>query len=1097
MSRAIRIISLSLFSAGLFSQQEDSLNLVKEIPEKIKMAQDFFSGNKKEEADRILMQLEHISDNMLNVDTMQYANSLNLVAKAYTSLGEFSKAQQSFLKSNKFIIKGRYKNDSLFSVNLGELARLFYYQRNYDSASLYIKKAIGIQEKAIGKTAIAYALSLCIRANVEVDLGDYEKARDLAEESKKILENKTEKNTMYYANNLTILAKAYSYLSDFTIAEPMLLEAIEMQSKLDQLNSLDHARTLVTLANLYVDNGNYERAEPLFSNALSIVEKIMGKQNLLYSAVLSDYALLLRLTGQLEKAEPALLHDKLICESNLGRNHLDYSTACNNLALFYEDVGNYEKAEPLFLEAKEITEKTIGKDKPDYSAMLNNLGHLYEKMGLFHKSELLHQEDRSLCAKILGKYHPDYIASVHHLANVYYEQGKFRNADSLYVEAISKWRKLLGKWNPDYAMGLYSYGKLQLATGNYIMADSLLKEAKMIQEKVLGRDHADYLNTCIELSELYERQLKWDEAEFMQEEVERIQFSHLSKAVSYLSVLELTKYIRTFEQINDQLFSVLIHRMFNHFPTGKLSELCFDNLLFYKGFLLSSASKLNVLANASKETSELNQKRKMYFRSLAKEFSKPMKDRDTVAINDLQEKANSIEKELAKKISGYSAANSQVRWKQIRSMLKPDEAVIEFVSFQKTFPLVSDSIMYAAIMLRPGTDSPEYIFLCEHNSLDSLLHSNGGRKSDYVNELYTLSNRGAVSMESPRRSLYELFWKPLDSHLLGVKTIYFSTSGLLHRINPDAIPVSETETLADRYQLIQLNSTRQLINSDKVDTSNFDASLYGGIQFETDTTLKDEKTLLAFEPMSNDVNSPLELKNRGGTWNYLPGTDREVNAIGMIMKASGLRVIIYKGNEASEESFKNLGNNNHASPGIIHLATHGYFFADPKDKVGSSQLAVPSQEPVFKLSDHPMLRSGLIMAGGNAAWQGKPLPEGKEDGILTAYEISQLNLSNTELVVLSACETGLGDIQGNEGVYGLQRAFKIAGAKYLIMSLWQVPDKQTSLLMTTFYRKWLGAEGPAKGGKKMSIPDAFHAAQKELRDLGLDPYQWAGFVLVE
>jgi CHAT domain-containing protein len=144
-----------------------------------------------------------------------------------------------------------------------------------------------------------------------------------------------------------------------------------------------------------------------------------------------------------------------------------------------------------------------------------------------------------------------------------------------------------------------------------------------------------------------------------------------------------------------------------------------------------------------------------------------------------------------------------------------------------------------------------------------------------------------------------------------------------------------------------------------------------------------------------------------------------------------------------------------------------------------------------------MLRSGLIMSGGNASWQGKQTLEGKEDGILTAYEISQMNLSNTELVVLSACETGLGDIQGNEGVYGLQRAFKIAGAKYLIMSLWQVPDKQTSLLMTTFYKKWLEAEGPDGVGKKMTIPEAFHAAQKQMRDNGLDPYNWAGFVLVE
>jgi len=203
------------------------------------------------------------------------------------------------------------------------------------------------------------------------------------------------------------------------------------------------------------------------------------------------------------------------------------------------------------------------------------------------------------------------------------------------------------------------------------------------------------------------------------------------------------------------------------------------------------------------------------------------------------------------------------------------------------------------------------------------------------------------------------------------------------------------------------------------------------------------------------------------------------------MQVTTMQTRLKKGHEATEESFKNIGTNNSASPRILHIATHGYFFNDPKLNSGS----LSNSETVFKISDHPMLRSGLILAGGNLAWQGKQTLEGREDGILTAYEISQMNLSNTELVVLSACETGLGDIQGNEGVYGLQRAFKIAGAKYLIMSLWQVPDKQTSLLMTTFYKKWLE--------DKMTIPDAFHAAQKQLRDGGLEPYYWAGFVLVE
>ena len=137
-----------------------------------------------------------------------------------------------------------------------------------------------------------------------------------------------------------------------------------------------------------------------------------------------------------------------------------------------------------------------------------------------------------------------------------------------------------------------------------------------------------------------------------------------------------------------------------------------------------------------------------------------------------------------------------------------------------------------------------------------------------------------------------------------------------------------------------------------------------------------------------------------------------------------------------------------------------------------------------------MIRSGLLLAGANHAWKtGKPFKPDMEDGILTAYEISQMDLSNTELVVLSACETGLGDIQGNEGVYGLQRAFKIAGAKYLMMSLWQVPDFQTQELMTVFYQKWLT--------EKMPIPDAFHEAQQTMRKKYEHPYFWAGFVLVE
>jgi len=387
-----------------------------------------------------------------------------------------------------------------------------------------------------------------------------------------------------------------------------------------------------------------------------------------------------------------------------------------------------------------------------------------------------------------------------------------------------------------------------------------------------------------------------------------------------------------------------------------------------------------------------------------------------------------------------------------------------------------------------GDKQPKFIPLFEEKSLDSLLNSKSERKADYVNSLYTLVDRGAVAVEAHKKSLYEILWKPLEKELTHVNTIYFSPSGLLHRLNLDAIPFSETETLADRYNLIELNSTRQLVIPTQIKNANNDAVLYGGIQYEQDSMFQSNEPLMASRSRGELSFSNVDTTLRGGSWNYLAGTEREVNAIEKIMQTSGVQTNLKKGYAATEDSFKNIGVDNSPSPRILHIATHGYFFNDPKNTAEKSKVGSQA-ESVFKMSDHPMLRSGLIMSGGNVAWQGKPTLEGREDGVLTAYEISQMNLSNTELVVLSACETGLGDIQGNEGVYGLQRAFKIAGAKYLIMSLWQVPDKQTSLLMTTFYKKFLE--------EKMPIPDAFHAAQKELRDSGLEPYYWAGFVLVE
>jgi CHAT domain-containing protein len=172
------------------------------------------------------------------------------------------------------------------------------------------------------------------------------------------------------------------------------------------------------------------------------------------------------------------------------------------------------------------------------------------------------------------------------------------------------------------------------------------------------------------------------------------------------------------------------------------------------------------------------------------------------------------------------------------------------------------------------------------------------------------------------------------------------------------------------------------------------------------------------------------------------------------------------------------------SPDILHIATHGFFFPDPEQNADNRL----GEDNALRWSDNPLLRSGLALASANAAWTGQSAPGRFEDGIATAYEISHINLSNTKLAVLSACQTGLGDIKGSEGVYGLQRAFKMAGVDYLLVSLWQVPDQETAEFMEAFYSAWLGGK---------TIHQAFAKAQKKMRKKYRDVYKWGAWVLVE
>jgi CHAT domain-containing protein len=250
------------------------------------------------------------------------------------------------------------------------------------------------------------------------------------------------------------------------------------------------------------------------------------------------------------------------------------------------------------------------------------------------------------------------------------------------------------------------------------------------------------------------------------------------------------------------------------------------------------------------------------------------------------------------------------------------------------------------------------------------------------------------------------------------------------------------------------------------------------------------KEIALYGGIDYDAAPSLSLENhQGGPFMYLDGTMEEVEKIRTLADHKRIISVVKSGNEATEESIKSLYRE--SSPDVIHIATHGFFFPDVRKNYNKTGLkaSVKSAIPGFRSSDNPLMRSGLAFAGANHSWSGEKVPSGMDDGILTAYEVSNMYLSATQLVVLSACETGLGEIRGSEGVFGLQRSFRMAGAKNILMSLWQIPDYQTSELMDQFYRRWFSGK---------PIGEAFRLAQNYMKEkYPREPFMWAAFVLLK
>lgn len=445
---------------------------------------------------------------------------------------------------------------------------------------------------------------------------------------------------------------------------------------------------------------------------------------------------------------------------------------------------------------------------------------------------------------------------------------------------------------------------------------------------------------------------------------------------------------------------------------------------------------------------------------------------DTTESTRLRYKIDNEEAELYKLL--YSIDDSALfyiyNWKDVAERLGDNDLAIEFVECNRSIT----ETCYVAMILRKGWDSPKIVELCDKKELASVA------RIDPSSKIYRNDKAGKHKLEETYyKKGYKLIWDKLSRYVNGTNNVYFSPDGLLHQINIEAFQDNAGRMVSDMCIMHRLSSTRELC-IDQVKNDKKSMVLYGGLNY--DMNVQDMVAHSRHYTIKDNVSVSRSIDKRNcnsSRWIKLSGTKSEVDKIAKICHQYKIETRTFIANDGNEESFKALSGKN--TP-IIHLATHGLFVKN------NETYKMPFYNTVR--NDNPLRRSALIFAGANNAWSGETIPHNIDDGVLLAEEIAAMDLTGTDLVVLSACETGLGDIT-SEGVFGLQRAFKKAGVKTLIMSLWKVDDAATSYFMQTFYDEWLG------GKTKL---EAFAVAQKRVREYSdeySNPYYWAGFIMLD
>lgn len=1127
----ITVLLLNSAISGAGAQSRDTVLVRREIDSLITLGEKLLKSQKFDEAMKAVELAGETASQSFGTHSLEYSNYLNLKGGIYSTRGNHKLAEPLYLESVQLIRQIKGTENNIYASRISNLAAVYKGLGKYDESERNYIEAISIYEADSTLNRLGYSNALNNLSNLYQLLGRYNDAEPLISRAMYIREKNPGKKSDEYATALENMGNLRSNTGNYKEAIRLYKEGLQIREEISGKKTLSYARTLNNLANTYRTVNEFDSAEELLLEANQIRVALNGKENTHYTRGLTSMGMLMSETGRYDEALSYYREALAIDYRLLGEKHFSYANTLHNIAIIYRIQGNYVKAEELYLRVLDLQEKSAGKGTEPYANTLSNLGFLYHMLGQNQAAIKLLTECMNIREQVLGTSHPGYGQSLTDLASVYTQTGQYEKADAYYRKGLPIMAAKLEKNDLEYNMRLSNYAVLCIKTHRPDTAVSILLSiieriyrsdkinsgyiellintglAYMAQDK--KTEAMEYINLSIQLASeyfgkrhpLYQNAIKvkgryyakygaYDDAIKYFREVSVLERADLIVASKHLSESELFQYLNQFNTNCNDLYSLA---MLANDKTGVIKGEAYNMALSNKN-ILSDITRRRVALTESDSTRNLSKNLFVLRRLIEKEMSKPGTERDSFHIEEWEAKANAVERRLVRAVSGYEDLIGQTEWQDIQHRLSPGEAAIEFLSYRFSLPEATDSILYAALLLLPDENAPRFVPLFEERKLKALFNQPG------LDELLTVK-----SLYAPNSDLYQMLWKPLQPFLNNVNTIYYSPAGMLHRINPAALRGTDKQTLSENRQWVQLGSTRELVGGYLADRSFarqvkddeiLTASVWGDITYDMDSLSYSAVNSVSAVEIGNGLyryvfsnrDSVVSARLRGtegGNWEPLEGGALEAEQVSTLLRESGVETTLFSGYSASEEHFKAMGTGER-SPHILHIATHGFAYPEPENNPAN---IIPGEAAVYRLIDDPMMRSGLLLAGANHYWSnGRALGQ-YEDGVLVACEVRDMNLRNTELAVLSACQTGLGDIEGSEGVYGLQRAFRMAGARFMIVSLWHVRDDQTRKLMKLFYENWTV--------KKESLRDAFTHAQATLRAQEPNPFLWAGFILIE